>query len=299
MNRIRLYLELSKSGIVTLVVISVLGGYLAGHPFELPFDPAAWIRMGVTLLGVFLLASGSSGLNQIQDLQMDTAMGRTAKRPLPSGRLGLREAWLFVGVSLLGGMALLLWIDPAVAGLGISAVVFYNGLYTLWWKRRWAFAAIPGAVPGALPILMGYAAASGDVWAPGGIYLFALLFFWQMPHFWVLALKYKGDYATGGVPTLPVVLGAGVTVQQIVIWSLGYIGIAFLAPLFLDVGWIYVGISFLVSGALLWLLRQFSVAPESKAWLKFFLWVNFSLVFYIFAAVADLWSVLLVRHFTQ
>src|SRR6185437_16687128 len=98
-------------------------------------------------------------------------------------------------------------VSIPVAVLGLLAVLSYNGLYTLWWKRRWSYAAIPGAIPGALPILMGHYAAAGHLGAPAGIYLFLLLFFWQMPHFWVLALRFRADYEKGDFPTLPVTHG--------------------------------------------------------------------------------------------
>ncbi len=181
--------------------------------------------------------------------------------------------------------------------LGALAVFSYNVLYTLWWKRKYAFAAVPGAIPGALPILMGYVAASGEIWHPGGIYLFMILFFWQMPHFWVLALKYKQDYAMGGVPTLPVSKGTGVTVLQIVIWCLAYVALALGGPLFLPVHGLYLIVAIIMSAKLLWQLRAFVKEPESKQWLHFFLWVNLSLIAYIGGAVADLWSIYLVRFF--
>jgi len=286
-SKFALYRELSKSGIVTLVLISVLGGYLVGHPLERAFEP---LRLTLTLIGILLLASGSSALNQIQERDIDATMPRTARRPIPSGRISLAHAWTFVLVGLIAGMGVLAWLDLQLAVLGVAAVISYNGLYTLWWKRRWAFAAVPGALPGALPILMGYAAADGRVFTPAGIYLFALLFFWQMPHFWSLAIRFRDDYAKGGFPTLPVALGTAITVEHIVHWCLAYIGIALLAPLFLPVSLIYCVIAFPMSVKLLWELRAFTRAPETKGWLRFFLWVNFSLILYIAAAVADLWN---------
>jgi protoheme IX farnesyltransferase len=190
-------------------------------------------------------------------------------------------------------LILLSTLSQPLLGLGLAAVLSYNGLYTLWWKRHWAFAAVPGAVPGALPILMGYAAAQGSVFTPGGLYLFAILFFWQMPHFWVLALKYKSDYAAGGVPTLPVALGRDLTVRQIAVWCLAYVALAGAAPWFLNTGWVYGVIAGAVSLKLLWELFAFARAPETKKWLHFFLWVNFSLILYVGGAAADLWSVYL------
>jgi protoheme IX farnesyltransferase len=286
---VRTFLELSKSGIVTLVLISVLGGYLIGQPMELPFSLS---RMLWTLVGVLFLASGSSALNQFQEQTQDAAMPRTSSRPLPSGRIAPYQVAVFIAVFLGLGLLILARLGGELLALGAAAVVFYNGFYTLWWKRRWAYAAIPGAIPGAIPILMGYASANGHVWTPGGIYLFLILFFWQMPHFWVLALRFQKDYALGNFPTLPVALGEDITVLQILLWCLAYVGLAIVGPLFLPVGIIYLIITIPMCAWLLWKLRLFVMAEaktSGKAWLGFFLWVNFSLIIFIAAAALDIW----------
>ncbi|MGE0614034.1 MAG: heme o synthase [Bacteriovoracia bacterium] len=286
----KLYREFAKSGVVALVLISVLGGYLAGHPLEKTFE---WSHFLWTLIGIFSLASGSSALNQLQEVAHDAQMPRTQSRPLPTGRISRRHAVAFCFVTLATGFLILGWLDSQVMWLGAVTVFFYNFLYTLWWKKHWAFAAIPGAIPGALPILMGYAAASGEVFTRGGLYLFFILFFWQMPHFWALALRYQKDYALGGFPTLPVVLGAEKTVAQITMWSLAYVALAMIAPYFLMVGEIYMLAAIGVSAKILWELRRYAKAPEGKNWLRFFLWINFSLIILIAAAVIDLWWIYL------
>lgn len=288
--RLGLYRQLSKSGIVTLVLISVLGGYLIGHPFEAAFSLK---RLTETLGGVLFLASGSSALNQFQERKIDATMPRTAKRPMPSGRLSSQEVLVFIGVCLLVGLVTLAVVSSAVFVLGVLAIIFYNGFYTLWWKKHWAYAAIPGAIPGALPALMGHVAANGHLWNPGGIYLFSLIFFWQMPHFWVLALRFRKDYELGHFPTLPVALGESITVLQIALWCLAYIGLALLGPLFFKTGSLYPSIVLPMCAILLWKLTAFVRAPaksSGKAWLSFFLWVNFSLIVFVGAAVLDLWS---------
>jgi protoheme IX farnesyltransferase len=289
-SQLKLYKELSKSGIVTLVLISVLAGYLIGQSPELPLS---WSRMILTLIGILFLSAGSSALNQYQDREMDAQMARTAGRPLPSGRMSPQSVLGFVGLSILLGIFILFYLGLDLLLLGVLAVISYNGLYTLWWKRHWAFAAVPGAIPGALPILMGHVAAQGSLTHPGGIYLFFILFFWQMPHFWVLALKYQKDYQQGGVPTLPVKHGQSVTVNQIIVWCLAYLGLAFIAPLFLPVGWIYLIPTLTISVKLIIELFRFAKSPENSRWLQFFLWVNFSLIIFLGAAVADLWSIYL------
>jgi heme o synthase len=298
-NTLSVYRELAKSGIVALVLISVLGGYLAGHPFEAPLS--LW-RLAHTLVGIFLLAAGSSALNQLQEVRTDASMPRTAKRPLPSGRLSVRHAAFFCAVTLGLGLGLLFTLDASVFWMGVGAIASYNGLYTLWWKRHWAFAAIPGAIPGALPILMGYTAAHGDPWSAGGLFLFFILFYWQMPHFWSLAIRFKDDYAQGGVPTLPVSRGEAPTRFHIMTWSFSYVALGFAGTFFLRTGWIYLGIAAITGFKVLSELHKYLKAAEAspgdtRHWLPYFLWINFSLIFYVFGAVIDLWSVYLVPYF--
>lgn len=295
-NRLKIYRELAKSGIVTLVLISVLGGYLIGHS---PETPLSLTRLGLTLLGILLLASGSSALNQLQEIQQDAKMPRTAQRPLPSGRLSRREAILFVASTLLGGIGILAWLSPKLLVMGLAAVVFYNGLYTLWWKRKLAFAAVPGAIPGALPIWMGYVAATDDWLAPGGLYLFAVLFYWQMPHFWSLAIRFQDDYAKGAFPVLPVAHGTQKTLFQIALWSVSYVALGLMGPLFLRVGVIYMIVAGLTGIWVLWELARFLRGESRQTWLRFFLAVNFSLITYVFGAAADLWSIHLIGHLSR
>lgn len=291
--------ELSKSGIVTLVVISVLAGYLIGQPQEKTIDG---VRLLLTLAGILLLASGSSALNQLQEAELDARMPRTAKRPLPSGRISKTQVVGFVLAGIIAGLAMLSQVSWAVFWLGVAAVISYNGLYTLWWKPKWAYAAVPGAIPGALPILMGYAAADGGVWTPAGLYLFAILFYWQMPHFWVLALRFRKDYAQGDFPTLPVARGSKVTVLQIGVWGTAYVLLALMAPLFIRLGtWFWVlaaPTSLMTFYELVRFVRSEEPdAPGSKTWLRFFLWVNFSLILYLGGAVLDVWSHVIMTPF--
>jgi protoheme IX farnesyltransferase len=296
-KQLKLIAELAKSGIVTLVLISVLAGYLIGQPAELPFD---WKRLLATLMGILFLASGSSALNQWQERVTDGLMPRTATRPLPSGKLSSRAVLWFVGICLVLGLGTLYALSLVLFWLGIGAVLSYNGLYTLWWKRKWAYAAVPGAIPGALPILMGHLAATDQPLNPAGWYLFFILFFWQMPHFWALALRYQDDYQKGGFPTLPVKHGLGVTVRQITVWCLTYIALAGIAPLFIPVGWIYFIPTAFMSVKVMLELYRFSKQPEGLHWLPFFLWINFSLIVYLGAAAIDLWSIYLpIPYFTR
>lgn len=290
LNHYRAVLELTKAEIVLLEAITLVAGFLIGQSLETLFQ---WESFTFTLVGVSFLALGAGALNQIQEREEDAQMDRTKKRPLPSGRLTLRFAAVLTFALILFGAALLSLVSIPVLALGIFAVVSYNGLYTLWWKRKMAFAAVPGAIPGALPILIGFQAAVRDMADIRGYYLFAILFFWQMPHFWVLALKYSQDYERGGFPTLPVALGNQVTRFQITLWCLAYAGIGLLSVLFFPTGIIGMVGSLVTSSWLIYELVRFLKQPEQKTWLRFFLSINFSLLLYLLVISADLWSIFL------
>jgi heme o synthase len=152
--------------------------------------------------GIFLLAAGASGLNQYQEQEFDARMIRTLNRPLPSAELkpatSLWIAFLLIITGLLFMAAGEHWLTLL---LGVFNILWYNGLYT-WLKRRTAFAVVPGALTGAIPVLMGWTAAGCPVWHPLPLFLAFFIFLWQVPHFWLLALLYEEDYRNAGFPTL-------------------------------------------------------------------------------------------------
>ena len=283
-------LNLTKSEIVLLEAITLAAGFFIGQTLERPID---WARFAFLLIGVSSLALGAGALNQIQERDEDAQMDRTKNRPLPSGRLPLALALSVMAFLFIVGLACLSQVSNPVLILGVLAVVSYNGLYTLWWKRKMAFAAIPGAIPGALPILIGFQAAVNNLLDIRGYYLFGILFFWQMPHFWVLALKYSHDYDQGGFPTLPVAHGSQVTRFQITLWCLAYSAFGLLSAFFFPIGIIGVLGSLIISVWLLFELYRFLKHPEQKTWLRFFLSINFSLILYLAVISMDLWSILL------
>jgi protoheme IX farnesyltransferase len=290
MTKLRDLLRLTKSEIVLLEAITLAAGYFIGHPIE---SPIHWERFFFTLIGVSALALGSGALNQIQERHEDAQMDRTKSRPLPSGRVTLKTAWITTFILFFTGCLLLSLVSFPVLALGVFAVISYNVLYTMWWKRRMAYAAVPGAIPGSLPILIGYIASTQQIFDLRGFYLFSILFFWQMPHFWVLALKYSKDYDQGGFPTLPVARGNHITRFQITLWCLAYAALGLLSGFFFPTGIIGIAGSLLISGWLIWELIRFLKQPEQKTWLRFFLSINFSLLLYLTAISIDLWSIYL------
>jgi protoheme IX farnesyltransferase len=283
-------LQLTKFEIIVFEMITIAAGYLIGHSLERTIQ---WPEFLLTFFGVSFVALASAALNQIQESHEDAQMDRTKNRPLPSGRISLTQAWTLVTLLFTAGIYALTQVSFTVVALGVFAAFSYNVLYTMWWKRRMAFAAVPGAIPGALPILIGFEAAVHNLADVRGWYLFAILFFWQMPHFWVLALKYSNDYDQGGFPTLPVARGNHVTRFQISLWCLAYAGIGLLSPLFFPLGIIGALGALLISIWLIFELVRFLKHPEQKTWLRFFLSINFSLLLYLGVIVVDLWSILL------
>jgi protoheme IX farnesyltransferase len=156
----------------------------------------------IPIAGIFMLASGASAFNQYQEWPFDEKMERTRKRPIPSRRISTAEALRIAMIFILGGMMTLLYYAPPVCFiLGFGNLIWYNGIYT-WLKRKTAFAVVPGALTGAIPVFMGWTAGGGSIYAPEVLFLAFFIFLWQMPHFWLLTLKYGREYRNAGFPVL-------------------------------------------------------------------------------------------------
>ncbi len=220
------WLELTKPRITTMVAITAAAGFLlagSGKPAL-----AAGALLFWALLGTSLLASGASVLNQVVERQWDARMRRTAGRPVPSGRVDPDAALAFgVGLVVLGLLTLLFQVNGVTAGLGALTVAGYVFVYTP--MKRWtSLSTVVGAVPGAIPPMMGWTAARGEL-ELGAWALFGLLFFWQLPHFLAIAWMYRDDYARGGFPMLTVLDPDGRrTAQQMVLWSAALIPVSLL-----------------------------------------------------------------------
>jgi protoheme IX farnesyltransferase len=208
------YVVLTKPDVTFLVVLTTIAGFYLGSR-----GPLDWVLLLHTLGGTLLVAGGTSALNQYVERDMDALMRRTAARPLPSGTLQPREVLLFgVGSIIIGAAWLALAVNGLSALVALSTCVLYLGLYTPL-KTRTTFSTAVGAIPGALPPLIGWAAARGSL-SLGAWVLFAILFFWQFPHFMAIAWMYREDYARAGIRMLPTVDPKGdATFRQIVCTS--------------------------------------------------------------------------------
>ena len=229
------FLALTKPRVMTLVVFTGLCGMLAAPVQIAPV-------LGFTAILCIALGAGAAGaLNQWYESDIDARMKRTARRPLPAGRMD-RQSALHFGVGLGAFSVILMGLATNLLAAGILAVsiLFYVLVYTVWLKRRTPQNIVIGGAAGAFPPLIGWAAATGHV-ATLPLLLFAIVFLWTPPHFWALALFMKSDYAAAGVPMLPVVSGERVTRTQIGLYTIP-MAIAAIAPWVLGLAGVLYGI---------------------------------------------------------
>jgi len=187
--------ELIKIKITFFVAFSTTAGYIL-YSKELSFG------IITASLGVFLLACGSSAINHFQERKTDGLMNRTKNRPLPAGKISERQALIVISLLLVGGTIVLYIFTNLVAViLGLTAVVWYNAIYTPL-KKKTALAVVPGALIGAIPPMVGYVSAGGYIFDFENISLALFFFIWQVPHFWLLLLLYEKDYERAGFPVL-------------------------------------------------------------------------------------------------
>ena len=214
-ERLAAYAELTKPRITFLIVLTSAAGFALASRGAV--DYVALFR---ALLGIALLSSGIATLNQYAERDLDGLMRRTASRPLPSGKLAPWEALAFgAGITILAEIYLLVLVNPLSALLGLTVIAGYVFAYTPL-KTRTSLSTVVGAFPGAVPPLIGWAAARGTLSVEAWV-LFAILFLWQFPHFLAIAWMYREDYTRAGILMLPVVEPDGrVTAQQIVLYTL-------------------------------------------------------------------------------
>ena len=194
-NKLKYWLELSKFKIMIPVSLTGFTGYFI-------FKPSFSYQIVLVSIGILLLAIAASVLNQIQEVEPDKRMDRTKNRPIPAGNIDIRHAIMFFLVNLLAGLAIIYLAGNLKAMIvGLITIIWYNGIYT-YSKRITSFAVVPGAVTGALAPLIGWVAAGGGIWDRPVVFLEFLLFIGQIPHFWLLIMKYGEEYKDAGVPSL-------------------------------------------------------------------------------------------------
>ncbi len=213
-ERASAYLELTKPRITFLIVLTAAAGFALALPGQIDY-----LAMASAMVGIALLSSGIATLNQYMERDLDGLMRRTANRPLPSGKLLPWEALAFgLALTILAEGYLAVMVNPLTAVLGLTVIVGYLFGYTPL-KTRTSLSTLVGAFPGAVPPLIGWAAARGEIGIEAWV-LFAILFLWQFPHFLAIAWLYREDYSRAHILMLPVVEPDGrVTAQQIVVYT--------------------------------------------------------------------------------
>jgi heme o synthase len=249
-------LELTKFRIAAASAFTATAGYVAAA--------RAFHRGLLTaLVGTLLLAMAACALNEVQEWRLDARMDRTRERPLPRGEVSTPRALALVALLAGGGaLTLLLAHGPRCALLGLGAMAWYNLVYTPL-KRVSAFAAVPGALLGALPPAVGWTAAGGNLGDPGLLAICGVLFLWQVPHFWLLLSLHAESYAQGGLPSLLQVFGPRRLARLTFTWTCGTLASFALLPLFHVVT--SLPTLLIVGAAALWLLVRFTDLLREKA----------------------------------
>ncbi|MCM3785958.1 heme o synthase [Neobacillus mesonae] len=272
------FVTLAKPGILRSNLIAAFGGYWLASQWDIDF-----FKMIITMLGTMLVMASSCVFNNYFDRELDKKMERTRNRALPTGKLGPQVVLTYAIILGIAGLALLFGFSGWLAGvLGIFGMIIYVIVYTLWLKRSSTWSTSMGGFSGAVPPVIGYVAVSGTL-DMGAILLGALLFLWQPPHFWSLAIRRLDDYKNAGYPLLPVVKG----VHRTKIQMIPYLVLLVPVPILMYV-YGYTGIVFMIVASvlsLLWLIYGFQgfKAKDTDAWAKkmFFFSINYLTISFI------------------
>ena len=256
------YLTLTKPRIMTLLLLTGACGMIVGERGV----PSAGL-FAATMVGLALACGGASALNHVLDADIDRLMGkRTAKRPVAAGRIEASRALEFgLALSAFSFVLLASTVNVVAAALALAGGLFYVVVYTRWLKRSTPQNIVIGGAAGAVPPLVGFAAATGNLSLPA-LLLFLIVFFWTPPHFWALALLLKQAYADAHVPMLPVVRGDRATIRQIVLYTVVLIGVTLLPVVSGTLGALYAAAALvlgLVFLALTWRLRSGELRPRA------------------------------------
>lgn len=281
-QRVKDFWILSKPLIVALLLVTTYGGLVMGGKAFPSASLTFW-----TLFGGALAAAGSSALNQYIDRDLDKNMQRTAKRPLADGRLTPAEGLSYgLALCLLSYYIMAGYVNFLAALLSLTGIFYYVIFYSVWLKKATVQNIVIGGGAGAIPPMVGWAAATGELSLAAWI-LFAIIFMWTPPHFWALAIVRKNDYARAGVPMLPVVEGEEKTRKQIFIYTVELVAVTLLLPIFNLSGVFYL-ISALALGAFL-LYAAWKVLKNGgnkNAW-TMYRWSSMYLAFIFLALMID------------
>jgi protoheme IX farnesyltransferase len=276
------FLILNKPIIVALLLVTTYAGMVVGGGRIPEFSLTLW-----TIVGGALAAGGASAINQYIDKEIDLSMQRTAKRPLPSGRLEPAEA-LAIGISevILSFFIFVSFVNLNAALLAMAGMFYYVFIYSKWLKHITVQNIVIGGGAGAIPPLVGWAAVTGGLNVPS-LFLFALVFLWTPPHFWALALVRKNDYARASIPMMPVIMGEKKTRLQILLYTIQLVILTLLMPLFGVGGSIYFILAIILGLWLLSIAWQVYKTEGNKIAFKMYRYSSMYLAFIFLALVID------------
>jgi protoheme IX farnesyltransferase len=279
------YVTLTKPRIMTLLLLTGTCGMFVGARGVPPLG-----ELAAMVAGLALACGGASALNHVLDRDIDSLMGeRTRARPVTSGRVPVPYALEFgLALSAFSFVLLAGVVNVLTATLALVGNLFYVLVYTRWLKRSTPQNIVIGGAAGAVPPLVGWAAATGNLAVPA-LLLFAIVFFWTPPHFWALALLIKRDYEAAGIPMLPVVRGERETVRQIVLYSIVLVAVTVVPFLWGTLGLVYLVAALVLGGGFLWLAVGLArrTTPRRAALLFHSSLLYLALIF-VFAAVDPL-----------
>jgi heme o synthase len=258
-TRARDFVALAKPRLNMLVVASTLAGYAIADG-----EPLGLIRICGLALGTGLVAGGASAFNQVYERDIDALMRRTRTRPLPDQRLQPAEGVLFgAAITVAGALMIVAASNALAAAVALTTLIVYVAVYTPL-KRRTSFSTVIGAIPGALPPIVGWAAASGEVTAKAWT-LFGIMFLWQLPHFLAIAWMYREDYARAGLPMMPVIEPDGrSTGRQSLLYAAALVPVSLApAPLHMT-GQIYFAGALVLGLGFLWLTFRFARTRSTR-----------------------------------
>jgi heme o synthase len=279
------YVTLTKPRIMSLLLVTGLGGMFVGAEGA----PSAWLAV-VTMVGLALACGGASALNHVIDRDIDKLMGkRTRARPVAADRMPAARALEFgLTLSAFSFVLLASLVNVLTAVLALIGNLFYVLVYTRWLKRSTPQNIVIGGAAGAVPPLVGWAAATGNLALPA-LWLFLIVFFWTPPHFWALALLIRKDYAAARIPMLPVVRGVRETTRQIVLYALVLVGITVVPFVWGPLGLVYLVSALLLGAAFVWLaLRLRRDASPRRAAVLFHYSLLYLALLYVAMAVDPL-----------
>ncbi len=278
---LRAYLALTKPRIIELLLVTTVPTMVLAQRGV----PSVWL-MAAVVLGGSLAAGGANTINMYLDRDIDDLMRRTRNRPLPRHAVTPGRALAFgIALSILSFVWLTVTVNLLSALLAASAIGFYVFVYTLWLKRSTPQNIVIGGAAGCVPVLVAWAAVTGTVEVPA-LVLFAIVFYWTPPHFWALALRYRGDYAAASVPMLPVVRGEAETARQIVVYTILLVVVSLLLFPAARMGLIYLVAAVVLGAGFVWYaLRVQRDTNDGRAAIRLFRF-SISYLTLLFAAVA-------------